>query len=251
MIFAAKGLKGHSFVDLGDDEFTRGRPHPMIEPELRNEHVAAALADPKVGVILVDVVLGFGSHPDPAGTLHQGPEREENRHRIGGRHRRRSAGLVAPGRGAARGRRGGGAVERARRRARGFARQLARSTAAAPASASQPEQWPTASRRGERCRRGFLQDSVQRFVAFAGRGGLEVRRADGAGAGGEARLQPAPERLRLRGAREAVHRHHHAAEVVVAGGRQTGPQADQRRGIAGTARPWRSHSSSASSAGCA
>ena len=69
MIFAAKGLKGHSFVDLGDDEFTRGRPHPMIEPELRNEHVAAALADPKVGVVLVDIVLGFGSHPDPAGTL--------------------------------------------------------------------------------------------------------------------------------------------------------------------------------------
>jgi len=69
MIFAAKGLKGHSFVDLGDDEYTRGRPHPMIEPELRNEHVAAALADPKIGVILVDIVLGFGSHSDPAGTL--------------------------------------------------------------------------------------------------------------------------------------------------------------------------------------
>jgi FdrA protein len=69
MIFAAKELKGHSFVDLGDGEFTRGRPHPMIEPELRNEHVAAALADPKVGVILLDVVLGFGSHADPAGVL--------------------------------------------------------------------------------------------------------------------------------------------------------------------------------------
>ena len=41
----------------------------MIEPELRNEHVAAALADPKVGVILLDVVLGFGSHADPAGVL--------------------------------------------------------------------------------------------------------------------------------------------------------------------------------------
>jgi len=68
-IFAAKGLGGHSFIDLGDDEFTRGRPHPMIEPELRNEHVAAALAEPKVGVLLVDVVLGFGSHPDPAAVL--------------------------------------------------------------------------------------------------------------------------------------------------------------------------------------
>ena len=69
LIFAAQGLKGHAFVDLGDDEYTRGRPHPMIEPELRNEHVAAALADPKVGVILLDVVLGFGSHQDPAGIL--------------------------------------------------------------------------------------------------------------------------------------------------------------------------------------
>jgi FdrA protein len=68
-IFAAKGLKGHSFIDLGDDEYTRGKPHPMIEPELRNQHVAAALADPQVGVILMDVVLGFGSHGDPAGVL--------------------------------------------------------------------------------------------------------------------------------------------------------------------------------------
>jgi FdrA protein len=68
-IFAAKGLKGHSFVDLGDDEYTRGKPHPMIEPELRNQHVAAALADSAVGVILLDVVLGFGSHADPAGVL--------------------------------------------------------------------------------------------------------------------------------------------------------------------------------------
>jgi FdrA protein len=69
MIFAAKGLQGHSFADLGGDEYTRNRPHPMIEPELRNEHVAAALADPKVGIVLVDVVLGYGSHPDPAGIL--------------------------------------------------------------------------------------------------------------------------------------------------------------------------------------
>jgi FdrA protein len=71
MIFAAKGLKGHAFIDLGDDEYTRGRPHPMIEPELRNAHVAAALADPQVGVILLDVVLGYGSHADPAGVLLQ------------------------------------------------------------------------------------------------------------------------------------------------------------------------------------
>ena len=56
-------------IDLGDDRYTRGRPHPMIEPELRNPHVAAAVADAEVGVILVDVVLGYGSHPDPASVL--------------------------------------------------------------------------------------------------------------------------------------------------------------------------------------
>ena len=69
IIFRRLGLSGHRFVDLGDDRYTRGRPHPMIDPEIRNEHVARAAADPEVGVILVDVVLGYGSHPDPAGVL--------------------------------------------------------------------------------------------------------------------------------------------------------------------------------------
>jgi FdrA protein len=69
LIFRRKGLNGHRFVDLGDDEYTRGRPHPMIEPEIRNDHVARALADPAVGVVLVDVVLGYGAHENPAGVL--------------------------------------------------------------------------------------------------------------------------------------------------------------------------------------
>jgi FdrA protein len=59
-------------IDLGDDEFTRGRPHPMIEPELRNEHIRAAAGDPEVGVLLFDLVLGFGAHADPAGVLLSG-----------------------------------------------------------------------------------------------------------------------------------------------------------------------------------
>jgi FdrA protein len=62
-------LTQHAFVDLGAEQYTRGRPHPMIDPEIRNGHVAAALADPAVGVILVDVVLGYGAHPDPARVL--------------------------------------------------------------------------------------------------------------------------------------------------------------------------------------
>lgn len=69
LIFRDKGLAGHEFIDLGDDEHTRGRPHPMIEPEIRNGHIARALADPAVGIILLDVVLGYGAHPNPAGVL--------------------------------------------------------------------------------------------------------------------------------------------------------------------------------------
>jgi len=69
LIFRRLGLSGHRFVDLGDDRYTRGRPHPMIDPEIRNDYLATAAADPAVGVILVDVVLGYGSHPDPAGVL--------------------------------------------------------------------------------------------------------------------------------------------------------------------------------------
>ena len=69
IVFARAGLSGHEFVDLGADEFTRGRPHPMIEPTLRTPHLRAALADPAVAALLVDVVLGFGGHDDPAGVL--------------------------------------------------------------------------------------------------------------------------------------------------------------------------------------
>jgi FdrA protein len=61
--------RGHVLWDLGDDAFTVGRPHPMIEPALRDAEVSRALADPSVGVVLVDCVLGYGAHPDPAGSL--------------------------------------------------------------------------------------------------------------------------------------------------------------------------------------
>jgi len=70
LILRGAGAPGEC-VDLGDDRYTRGRPHPMIEPELRNEHIARAAADPAVGVLLFDVVLGYGAHPDPAGVLVQ------------------------------------------------------------------------------------------------------------------------------------------------------------------------------------
>ena len=65
----ADAAKRHEIVDLGDDEYTVGRPHPMIDPRLRNEHLEAAAGDPSTAVILLDVVLGYGSNPDPAGAL--------------------------------------------------------------------------------------------------------------------------------------------------------------------------------------
>ena len=77
LIFRRQGLAG-DFVDLGDDEYTRGRPHPMIEPEIRNDHVRRAMADPQVGVLLVDVVLGYGAHQNPAGVLCKAITREKS-----------------------------------------------------------------------------------------------------------------------------------------------------------------------------
>lgn len=59
----------HCLVDLGDDEFTRGRPHPMIDFTLRCERIVQEARDPETAVILLDVVLGYGSHPDPAAEL--------------------------------------------------------------------------------------------------------------------------------------------------------------------------------------
>ena len=53
-------------IDFGDDELTAGRPHPMIDPSLRLARLAAEAADPSVAVILLDVVLGYGAHQDPA-----------------------------------------------------------------------------------------------------------------------------------------------------------------------------------------
>jgi len=57
---------GHVMLDFGDDALTRGRPHPMIDPSLRLSRLASEAADPAVGVILLDVVLGHAAHHDPA-----------------------------------------------------------------------------------------------------------------------------------------------------------------------------------------
>lgn len=76
----------HTVVDLGEDVFTVGRLHPMLDNDLRIRRLRQEAADPEVAVILLDVVLGYGAHPDPAAEL--GPAiaeaiavaRDEGRH---------------------------------------------------------------------------------------------------------------------------------------------------------------------------
>jgi FdrA protein len=59
----------HVLLDLGAEEYTVGRPHPMIDPSTRLEIMHREARDPDVAVVLLDVVLGYGSHEDPAGQL--------------------------------------------------------------------------------------------------------------------------------------------------------------------------------------
>jgi FdrA protein len=76
----------HSIVDLGEDEFTVGRLHPMLDNDLRVKRILQEAADPTVAVLLVDVVLGFGAHADPAAEL--APVLSEAQHtaQAAGRH---------------------------------------------------------------------------------------------------------------------------------------------------------------------
>lgn len=59
----------HTIVDLGDDVFTVGRPHPMIDPSTREERIVKEREDPEVALLLLDIVLGYGSCDDPAGAI--------------------------------------------------------------------------------------------------------------------------------------------------------------------------------------
>ena len=59
----------HTFIDLADDEFTQGKPHTMAEPAMRFERILQEAADPETAVILMDIVIGYGVHHDPAGAV--------------------------------------------------------------------------------------------------------------------------------------------------------------------------------------
>lgn len=77
---------GHSLVDVGDEVFTRGKPHPVMDPSILCDRLWAEGTDPEVAVLLFDLLLGYGAHPDPVGTiedtLHRLRQhlRRENRH---------------------------------------------------------------------------------------------------------------------------------------------------------------------------
>lgn len=70
----------HVVVDLGADELTVGRPHPMIDPGARIAYLRTALADPSTAVVLLDVVIGHGAAADPAGALVPVIEQERVEH---------------------------------------------------------------------------------------------------------------------------------------------------------------------------
>ena len=71
--------QGHCFWDFGDDAFTVGRPHPMLAPDLKMGHLIRELADPEVSVVLMDMVIGYGSHEDQAGELLRALEKAQIR----------------------------------------------------------------------------------------------------------------------------------------------------------------------------
>lgn len=71
----------HLVLDLGDDAYTAGRPHPMIDPTVRAAHLRAALSDPGTAAVVLDVVLGHGAGADPAAALAAELERAGERGR--------------------------------------------------------------------------------------------------------------------------------------------------------------------------
>jgi FdrA protein len=78
--------QAHTVIDLGEDEFTVGRLHPMLDNDLRIRRLHQEANDPEVAVILLDVVLGYGAHPDPAGELAPAIAQARARAEEAGRH---------------------------------------------------------------------------------------------------------------------------------------------------------------------
>ncbi|MBD3206815.1 acyl-CoA synthetase FdrA [Candidatus Bathyarchaeota archaeon] len=78
--------KEHSFVDMGGEQFVEGRPHPMIDPTQRKQRILDEADDNEVAVILLDIVIGYGSHDDPAGALVDSIKEARKKAEEDGRH---------------------------------------------------------------------------------------------------------------------------------------------------------------------
>jgi FdrA protein len=76
----------HTIVDMGSDEFTVGRLHPMMDNELRLRRLAQEADDPETAVLLMDVVLGYGAHEDPAAELAPAIARAQRKAGVEGRY---------------------------------------------------------------------------------------------------------------------------------------------------------------------
>lgn len=76
----------NTLLDIGSEEFVMGRSHPMIDPTIRNNRLLQEAKDPKVAVLLLDVVLGYGAHHDPAGALEEPISKAKAISRNGGRY---------------------------------------------------------------------------------------------------------------------------------------------------------------------
>ena len=59
----------HSLVDMGSDEFTLGKPHPMIDGTLRKQRILAEAHDPQTAILFLDFILGYNASMDPVGEL--------------------------------------------------------------------------------------------------------------------------------------------------------------------------------------
>jgi FdrA protein len=82
----AGGGQTHRVVDLGEEVFTVGRPHPMLDGTVRREWIETEAADPATAVLLLDVVLGYGAHADPAGEVLPAIRRARRAAGAAGRH---------------------------------------------------------------------------------------------------------------------------------------------------------------------
>ncbi|HYX48326.1 MAG TPA: acyl-CoA synthetase FdrA [Ktedonobacteraceae bacterium] len=78
-------FRGHTALDLGSDEFTRGRPHPMIDPTISLQYLAQAAEDPETAVILLDIVLGFCAQQNPASVYSPAIVQAREKSKVAGR----------------------------------------------------------------------------------------------------------------------------------------------------------------------